>query len=207
MKKIELSKTQLDDLCKEYKVNLSVLKTAEKFNLGKNKTRKLLKDAGVLLTISDYASLRTEENNHFFGKKHSEDNKRKHSEFMQTRLGELNPNYKHGKNIRRPRDYKNAEFKPIRNFVYNRDQHTCQLTGQNGGHLHAHHLIPFWVCEEAFLDVDNIITISTEAHLKLAHNGNWASFNVEIIPDKLLIKYNFNRERLNELANLYTKLD
>ena len=202
-KKIELSEEQFEELKTEYLRTLSVIETAKKFNLGKNKTRKLLKDAGVLLTLKEYASLRVGEKNHFYGKKHTDENKKNHSLFMQTRLGELNPNYRHGTYVRRPRDFKIAEFKPIRSFVFNRDNHTCQLTGVKGGHLHAHHLIPFWVCEEAFFDVENLITVSSEAHLKMCHNGSWSRFNVDIIPDKLLKKYSIDRERLNELAGIY----
>lgn len=206
-KKIELTQEQVNEICELYKSNLSVIETAKKVNLGKNKTRKILKEQGILLTISDYAKLRTGESNPFYGKKHSEENRNKHSEYMKTRLGKLNPNYRHGNYKRRPRDFKIAEFRPIRNFVFNRDKHTCQLTGAKGGHLHAHHLIPHWVCEAAYFDPENLITVSTEAHLKLCHNNNWWSFNVSLIPDKLLEKYNLDRERLNELANLYNKLD
>jgi hypothetical protein len=200
-----LTEQQKQEVAIFYRKTLSVVDTAKHFSFGKNFTRKLLKDMNVLLTISQYAKLRTGEKNSFFNKKHNEENKKKHSEYMKSKLGKLNPNYKHGKYIRRPRDFKIAEFKPIRNFVFNRDNYTCQLTGQRGGHLHAHHLLPYWVCPEAFFDAENIITVSTEAHFKICHNGDWAKFNADLISDKLLHKYSINRERLNELAGLYNK--
>lgn len=121
------------------------------------------------------------------------------------KLGKLNPNYRHGKNLRRPRDFKTAEFKAIRNFVFNRDNYTCFITGQKGGNLHAHHLLPYWVCKEAFFDPENIITVSTKAHLSVCHKGDWAKFNTELVSDKLLQKYSIDRERLNELADLHNK--
>lgn len=203
--KVILTENQLKQLITTYEETLSVVQTAKVFGLGKNKTRKILKENNVLLTISEYAKRRTGSNNPFYGKKQTEANKKKHSEYMSQKVGKLNPNYKHGKNLRRPRDYKNAEFKPLRNFVYNRDKHTCVLTGQKGGHLHAHHLIPYWVCPEAFLDADNLITVSSKAHFEICHKNDWANFNADLISDKLLQKYSIDRERLNELAGLYNK--
>lgn len=205
MNKIELTTEQKNEIIEVYLQNLSVRKTALKFNLGINKTRKILKNSKVLLSLSDYAKLRTGNKNPFFGKKHTEKNKLKQSEYMKNKLGKLNPNYKHGRYLRRPRDFKIAEFKPVKNFVFNRDNYTCVISGKKGGHLHAHHLIPYWVCEEAFFDTDNIITVSTEVHLKVCHKGDWAKFNAELISDKLLQKYSISRERLNELADLHNK--
>lgn len=200
IKKNKISEEKAQKIAIYYRNCLSVVATAKEFSLGKNFTRKLLKNLGVLLTLSQYASMR-------IGKKHKEETKKEHSKYMFTKLGELNPNYKHGKNIRRPRDYKNAEFKPVRNFVYNRDNHTCVLTGQVGGHLHAHHLLPFWFCPEAFFDAENIITVCTKAHLDLCHNGDWAKFNANLVPNKLLQKYSIDRERLNDLAGLHNNPD
>lgn len=202
-----LTEQQKEEVVAYYASCLSVVKTAARFSFGKNFTRNFLKDQGVLLTLSQYAQLRIGEKNHFFGKKHKEEVKKAHSDYMSKKLGKLNPNYRHGENIRRPRDFKTAEFRPIRNFVFNRDKYTCQLTNKVGGHLHAHHLLPFWVCPEAFFDIENIITVSTEAHKDICHLGDWAKFNAELVSDKLLHKYSINRERLNELAGLHNNPD
>lgn len=203
MRKKELSKEILDQMVQFYTETFSVLKTAKKFNVGINRTRRELKKAGILKSLSDFAKMRTGDKNPFFGKQHSESVKKKHSEFMQTRVGNLNANFKHGRYLRRPRDFRLVEFKPIRNRIYNRDKYTCQISGITGGHLHAHHLLPYWVCPEAFLDEDNLITVSSKIHLEICHNGNWAKFNPDLVPDKLLEKYSINRERLNELASMY----
>lgn len=204
-KKIELTEQQLADLIGEYRKTLSVVKTAKKFNLGKNKTRKILKENNVLLSLSEYASLRTGEKNHFYKKTHNNETKTKLSQNAKLRTKERNPNYKTGNYLRRPRDFKISEFTRLRNVVFNRDKYTCQITGQVGGHLHAHHLIPYWVCSEAFLDIDNLITVSTQAHFNVCHKGDWASFDVSLISDKLLQKYSLQRERLNELADFKNK--
>lgn len=205
IQKIELSKEQEDKLVATYQSNLSVVKTATICGLGKNSTRKFLKKLGVLLSLSDYAKLRTGKSNPFYGKKHSDSNKNKQSVYMSKKVGELNPNYRHGKNLRRPRDFKNSEFKQLRSFVFNRDNYTCVISGQKGGNLHAHHLLPYWVCEEAFFDPENIITVSTKEHLSFCHKGDWANFNADLVSDKLLLKYSIDRERLNELADLHNK--
>lgn len=204
-KKHELTEQQKQEIAIYYRNTLSVIGTAKTFSLGKNFTRKLLKTMGVLLTLSQYASQRTGCKNSFFGKKHKEETKKKHSEYMSEKVGKLNPNYKDGKYTRRPRDFKIAQFKPLRSFVFNRDKYTCVITGQVGGHLHAHHLIPYWVCPEAFFDADNIITVSTEAHFNICHKNDWARFNADLVSDKLLQKYSIDRERLNELADLHNK--
>lgn len=204
-KKLEISEETKQEMVRLYRINLSVVLTAQELGIGKNKTRKVLKELGVLLSISDYAKMRVGDKNPFFGKKHSQENKDKHSEFMSTRLGKLNPNYKHGTYLRRPRDFKIAEFTPIRNKVFNRDNYTCVISGSKGGHLHAHHIIPYWVCPEAFLDEENIITVSTAIHFSYCHNGDWAKFNADLVSDKLLQKYSLSRERLNELADFHNK--
>jgi hypothetical protein len=221
---------EIKELVAKYEELKSSYKVAEFFSVSATAVKRILKREGVLRTqktaalerdnsfagkyerteshkktLSEFAKKRTGENNHFFNKTHSDLTKTILSEKAKSRLSDLNPNYKNGKYLRRPRDFKIAQFSKIRNFVFNRDKFTCKLTGQVGGHLHAHHLIPYWVCPEAFLDVDNLITVSTEAHFKVCHKESWGSFNVELIPDELIIKYSLDRERLNELASFWKK--
>ena len=204
--KVILSDEQVSNIVEYYNNCLSVTKTAKHFKLGINRTRKTLKQANVLLTLSECASLRTGEKNHFFKKTHGSETRDKLSEHAKQRTEKRKPNYKNGKYLRRPRDFKIAEFTRIRNSVFNRDKYTCQITGQVRGHLHAHHLIPYWVCPEAFLDIDNIITVSTKAHFEICHKGDWTLFDVTLISDELLQKYSFQRERLNELAGFKLNL-
>jgi len=180
-------------------------KTAKTLNLGINRTRSILKNLGVLKK-SGHALMRQKsgENNPFYGKKHNPETRKKLSESAKKRTGERNPNYKHGKNIRRPRDYKVHIMTKLRNYVFNRDGHTCKYCNEKGGNLHAHHLLPFWVEPKAFEDTANMVTVCTECHFTKAHKGNWHSFDMSIITDELLEKYSLDRERLNDL-DVYNK--
>lgn len=227
MNKRDLDEKQIEILYKELK---SSYKVADALNISATAVKRVLKNLGVLRTqklaalerdnsyvgkykrteihkknLSKHAQSRKGTLNPFYGKKHTQETKEKLKISSSSRIGELNPNYRHGKNLRRPRDFKNADFQKLRNVVFNRDKFTCQITGIKGGHLHAHHRIPYWVCPEAFLDIDNIVTVSTKTHFTICHNGSWGSFNVDLISDELILKYNLNRDRLNELASLFKR--
>ena len=226
MKKIEIN-IDIAILIKDYLNLNSCYKVAEKYNVSSSAVKRLLREAGVLRTqneaasirnkthdcfgtyertpeqkkiISDLAKQKTGDKNSFFGKKHSKEVKKKLSENAKARTEKRNPNYKHGKNIRRPRDFKIHEFTPLRNSVFNRDKYTCQYCKNIGNHLHAHHKIPYWVKPEAFLDIENLVTVCTKCHFEKAHLGNWVSFDVSLIDKVLLDKYSLDCERLNELA-------
>jgi hypothetical protein len=227
MIKYKLDEKQVEILYKELK---SSYKVAKVLNTSATAVKRVLKNLGVLRTqklaalerdnhyvgkykrteqhkdtLSQHAKRRIGSLNPFFGKTHTPEVKERLKKSSSSRLGKLNPNYKHGKNLRRPRDFKNADFQKLRNVVFNRDKFTCQITGIKGGRLHAHHLIPYWVCPEAFFDIENIITVSTETHFKICHNGSWGSFNVDLITDSLVTKYNLDRDRLNEMASYFKR--
>lgn len=212
------------ELIKAYEELESSYKVAKKFNVSATAVKRILKELGVLRTqssaakerdnshlqyertedhkknLSEIAKKRTGEKNPFYGKKHTKESKEKIGSHTKTRVGERNPNYKNGKYQRRPRDFKIAEFTRLRNFVFNRDEYTCKYCELIGGHLHAHHKIPYWVSNEAFLDIDNLVTVCTKCHFEKAHNNDWSKFDVELIDDRLLKRYNLDRERLNDLA-------
>lgn len=216
----------MDDklLIETYKRLNSTYKVAKELGIPRDKVRRRLKKLGELNSISKAAKRRVNNNlkytrtaehrkklsdlakekcgnkNPFFGKTHTEDTKKKLSEAAKKRTGDRNPNYRQGDYQRRPRDFEISKFKPIRNFVFNRDDYTCKYCKCMGGHMHAHHKIPYWVKKEAFFDPNNLITVCTECHFKMAHKGNWHQFDVSIIEDYLLEKYLLCRERLNELA-------
>jgi 5-methylcytosine-specific restriction endonuclease McrA len=214
----------LADLIQSYIELKSSYKVAKKYGVSATSVKRILKKAKVLRTqtdaakekdnhhllyerseatrkkISEFAKTRTGNKNPFYKKQHTEEVKRKISLAAKKRTGERNPNYKNGNYKRRPRDFKNAEFRPLRNFTFNKDNYTCTYCGSMGGHLHAHHRIPYWICPEAFLDINNLVTVCTVCHFEKAHCGNWAKFDTNIIYDTLLEKYNIDRERLNELA-------
>ena len=221
--KIEIE-VSLDKLIEDYKELKSSYKVAKRNNITADRVKRALKKAGVLRTqsqaakdrgnshlmyerteahrknLSDIAKKRTGDKNPFFGKKHTEENRIKKSKEARERTGKRNPNYRHGNYERRPRDFKIAEFKPLRNFVFNRDNYTCSYCGAMGGHLHAHHKIPYWICKEAYLDINNLTTVCSNCHFEKAHKGDWSKFDTNIIFDVLLEKYNIDRERLNKLA-------
>jgi hypothetical protein len=223
MKKIAID-IPIEILIKDYLELNSSYKVAKRYNISATAVKRLLKEARVLRTQSDAASMRNKENPEYYkrlhtreiakkisssrkgqpsafkGKKHTKESKIKIGLKSKERTGKRNPNYKHGKYIRRPRDFKIHQFAPVRNRVFNRDEYTCYYCKKRGGHLHAHHILPYWVKPEAFLDADNLVTVCTKCHFKKAHKSNWCRFDTELVSDSLLKKYSFNRERLNDLA-------
>jgi len=56
------------------------------------------------------------------------------------------------------------EYEQWRLGVFQRDKFICQKTGQIGGKLVAHHIIPFHSSKKLRLDVNNGITLTEEAH-------------------------------------------
>ena len=220
-----------NELIKLYNELKSSYKVAILLNTSATAVKRVLKELGVLRTQNVAASERklkgkrkpysnetkkkfseaakkSYENGRiapFKGKTLSEETRKKLSEKAKNRLGERNPNYKNGKYFRRPRDFKHGEFKKIRSFIFNRDKFKCLICLDKKDHLHAHHLIPFWIKPEAFCDTDNIITVCTNCHFEKAHLNDWACFDVSLIPDSLITKYELNRERLNELGTFNKK--
>lgn len=213
-------------LIKDYLELKSSYKVAKKHDITATTAKRLLKEAGVLRTqseaakaretsnfnyqrteehrkhLSKIASERIGEKNPFFGKTHLDSTRKKISASAKKRTGQRNPNYKNGSYERRPRDFKISQFTPVRNRVFNRDSHACYYCRQVGGHLHAHHILPYWVIPSGFLDDENLITVCTDCHFSEAHKGNWIKFDVTPITDYLLNKYSLSRERLNELAGI-----
>lgn len=215
----------IEILIADYTELKSSYKVAKKHDVSATAVKRILKGAGVLRTqdiaakertsVNNFKYVRTEEHkktmsnlakaktgtkNPFYGKKHSVEVKQKLSDSAKTRTGKRNPNYKDGEYQRRPRDHKIAEFTRLRNFVFNRDDYTCKYCEGIGGHLHAHHKIPYWVKPEAFLDVDNLATVCTKCHFDKAHKGNWSKFDASLIDQRLIKRYSLDCERLNDLA-------
>ena len=173
---------------------------AKELGLGINRTKEILKNFKVLKKAGH--SLKRDKSgelNPFYGKTHTEEVKEKLSEHAKKRTEKRNPNYKDGKYLRRPRDYKISVMTKLRKAVFVRDSYTCKYCNKKGGHLHAHHMIPYWVKPEAFEDMDNLVTVCTGCHFEKAHVGNWCRFDVTIIPSELIEKYSLDRERLSGL--------
>jgi len=229
MKKIDIN-IQTEILVKDYLELNSSYKVAKKYGVSATAVKRILKDVGVLRTqkqaaqerkignrkgkkaseatklkLSELASKRVGEKNPFYGKTHTEEAKKKISEATKKRTEKRNPNYKHGKSIRRPRDYKYVELRRLRNQIFNRDNHTCIYCETKGGHIHAHHILPFWVKPEAFTDLDNLVTVCSKCHFEKAHLKNWHHFDVTLVTDELSERYSIHAERLNEMATYNIK--
>lgn len=217
------------ELLDAYKRLNSTYKVAKKFGVTRHSVKKRLKELGALNSqsqaaknrgtehlkyertakhkkrLSEISKKRTGSKNPFYGKKHTPEVRKKLSDLAQQRTKERNPNYKTGKYQRRPRDFKIHQFRPLRNYVFNRDKHTCHYCKTKGGHLHAHHILPYWLCEEAFLDANNLITVCSKCHFDKAHIGDWAKFDLDLITEILITTYHIHRERLSELASKWKK--
>jgi 5-methylcytosine-specific restriction endonuclease McrA len=60
-----------------------------------------------------------------------------------------------------------------RKGVFVRDSYTCQLCGQIGGSLQAHHKKAWKTHEELRFDEENGVTLCKFCHLNIAHNGSF----------------------------------
>lgn len=214
-------------LIETYEDLKSSYKVAKKLGISASKVKRQLKKLGKLRTqsqaakerdnshldykrteahkknLSELAKKRRGSSNPFYGKKHTKEVKDKLSKLASSRVGEKNPNWKDGISFdkKRERDLKKKGFRKVANACKNRDKYICQACNEKkDGHLHAHHILPYWICEDAFYDLDNLITLCSDCHKEVGHLGDWRSFNIDLVTDNLLQKYSFHRERLSGLA-------
>ena len=116
------------------------------------------------------------EDNPFFGKKHTEETRKKISETQIAepkfrRTGEDHWNWKGGVSKEAHKLRSCQELKIWRRAVYERDNYTCQECGDrtskgNKVILNAHHIKPFMEYPELRFDVSNGITLCEECHKK-----------------------------------------
>lgn len=84
-----------------------------------------------------------------------------------TLIGEKHPNWKGGISGEIMRIRKGSEIKLWRNFVFERDNFTCQHCGDNkGGNLQAHHIKSFADYPELRFEVSNGLTLCKPCHDK-----------------------------------------
>jgi 5-methylcytosine-specific restriction endonuclease McrA len=67
--------------------------------------------------------------------------------------------------------YKDPRYIKWRDKVFERDRYTCQLSGDAGGHLEAHHIKPKWTYPELIFDVENGITLRKYMHEYVHEKG------------------------------------
>ena len=65
---------------------------------------------------------------------------------------------------RRQETRKTPEYRAWRIAVFERDGYTCQICGQVGGRLNAHHIKSFVDCPEYRIDIDNGVTLCEWCH-------------------------------------------
>lgn len=171
---------------------------------------------------------RTGEKHHNYGKKHTDESKRKMSERLKgrivwnkgltgiysqeqrenirqrnkQRIGELAPNWKGGitKNITILRG--RAEYDEWRKKVFERDKYTCQICGQVGGYLEAHHIRRASRHKKWIYDLCNGITLCKKCHREIRKgygtkitmngeniqkNGNYIEFNITNLSQALML--------------------
>lgn len=66
------------------------------------------------------------------------------------------------------KERKTPEYINWRKKVFERDNYTCQICGQKGGELNAHHIKPFSKYKNKRIDINNGITLCQKCH-KLIH--------------------------------------
>ena len=66
--------------------------------------------------------------------------------------------------------YNTPVYKQWREYVFSRDGHRCQMCGQRGAQLEAHHLKPKRIFPELVLDKDNGITLCFNCHRVIVSN-------------------------------------
>jgi len=97
--------------------------------------------------------------------------------------GKKNPNWKDTKRPRRARD--GWKYREWRNSIFIRDNYTCQITGQVGGKLEAHHIKPFKDYRVLRYIVDNGITLSAKFHKSIrGKEALWEDYFKQIIRSK-----------------------
>lgn len=93
-------------------------------------------------------------------------NKRK----LVNQCGIRNPNYNPNKTDEERQDDRSyIEYKKWRSSVYNRDSYTCQICGNNGGNLNAHHIESYNFNKELRTVMSNGITLCKDCHNDFHH--------------------------------------
>lgn len=117
-------------------------------------------------------------NNPFYGKKHTEESRRRQSAAKKGKKQALEQRIAQSARMQgvplekwqgfasseAERLANSIEWKTWRNAVFTRDNWTCQCCGENGGRLHPHHIKPRSTSPETTFSPENGITLCVRCH-------------------------------------------
>ena len=122
------------------------------------------------------------ENHPRYGKKHSEETKKKIKDASPIRLGKDSPNWKGGITTENNLLRWCQKNKDLRELVFSRDDYTCQICGARNGNgkaifLNSHHIKSWAKYPQLRFKASNCTTLCVPCHKKV-HKGE-ISFNNE----------------------------
>ena len=85
--------------------------------------------------------------------------------------GENHWNWKGGKTTENQQERNSAAYAAWRKAVFIRDGFTCQICGQVGGDLNAHHIKPFAQFPDLRFDESNGVTLCKRCHYEVHHGA------------------------------------
>lgn len=92
---------------------------------------------------------------------------------IKIRYGEENPNWRGGRCTERHALQSRKEYKEWRKAIFERDNYTCVICGDNqGGNLNADHIKPYALYPELVHDIDNGRTLCIPCHKETPTYGS-----------------------------------
>lgn len=139
---------------------------------GKSKSCGCLKKESSTKTIQKQNEKQKGENHPFYGKRLTQEHKRKISDARKGKcVGELNPNYNTGITDEERENRKDRPYiKQWQREVKHQANYTCDICGKRGnGTLHSHHLDSYNSHEERRLDITNGVCLCEHCHRDFHH--------------------------------------
>jgi hypothetical protein len=88
-------------------------------------------------------------------------------ETMSKRVGKASPNWKGGTTSESQLIRSSTEYKNWRDKIFEKDNYTCQMCGERGGKLQAHHKFPFSKFPRLRFAISNGVTLCEDCHNKI----------------------------------------
>lgn len=199
--KIDIANLNVSDIIKSYKELKSSYKVAEKYNTSPTQVKRVLKELNVLRTQSLAATERNLYTDPSKMKGHKKSAKmRSNLKEAISKSDKRKNNIKHGKAVRKTaRRLEEFELIRLKKEILKDCDYKCQNCSSNNK-LVLHHILPYSFVPEASLDKENLMLLCSKCHLSHGHNGNWKIFNINLVTEKLMVKYSLHAERLNEMV-------